>query len=80
MIEFIDRLPLVVLIVFIVVYSVRALFIIYHLLKFGLDYKTKILALVFSMGSVLLIVFTYNLFSKIQWNEYIDISKYRNTL
>lgn len=80
MIEFGGFLPLMILIIFLAVYSVRAIFIVYHFLKFGLDYKTRILATIFSLGSILLMFLSYYLFSKVQWNEYIDISKYRNIL
>lgn len=56
-------------------YSVNALFVVYHLLKFGLDYKTKVLAIIFSSGLALLIFINYRLFSEIQWAE---IFKYLN--
>lgn len=77
MIEFAGFLPLTILVIFLAVYSVKAIFIVYHLLKFGLDYKTKIIAIVFSSGSALIMFFNYYLFSKIRWEQiyrYFDIS------
>ncbi|MBI4117313.1 MAG: hypothetical protein HY451_01370 [Parcubacteria group bacterium] len=67
----ITSLPLIAFAVFLVLYSINALFIVYHLFKFGLGYKTKVLGVIFSSGSVLLIFFNYYLFSKIQWAELI---------
>lgn len=68
-------LPLIIFVIFLIGYSVNALFVVYHLLKFGLDYKTKVLAIIFSSGLALLIFINYQLFSKIQWSE---IFKYLN--
>jgi len=77
---FLANLPLVIFILFLGGYLISALFIVYHLFKFGLDYKTKVLAIIFSSGLVLLISINYYLFSKIQWDRYIDISIFRNIL
>lgn len=74
------NLPLALLIVFFINYSIRSLFIIYHLLKFGLDHKTKALAIIFSAGSAFLIYVNFYLFLKIEWDRYIDISIFRNFL
>lgn len=64
-------LPLIIFAIFLISYSVNALFIVYHLLKFGLGYETKILAVIFSSGLILLISINYSLFSKIQWAQFI---------
>ena len=74
------NLPLVIFILFLTGYLIKASFIVYHLLKFGLDYKTKILAIVFSFGLALLILISYRLFSEIEWTKYIDTSIFRNIL
>lgn len=71
------NLASIIFIIFLIGYSINVLFVVYHLLKFGLGYKTKILAIVFSFGSALLIFLNYYLFSKIQWDRYIDILIYR---
>ena len=63
--------PLAIFILFLAVYAINSFFIIYHLLKFGLDYKTKLLASIFSVGSILLIILSFQLFSEIQWTEFI---------
>ena len=68
----VTNLPLAIFIIFLAGYVINSLFIIYHLLKFGLDYKTKLLAFVFSVGLILLITLNFQLFSKIQWNEFIN--------
>lgn len=62
-------LPLIILILFFIGYTINSLFIIYHLLRFGLDYKTKLLVFVFSIGSIFLIIANFQLFSKIQWAQ-----------
>lgn len=67
----ITNLPLVIFIIFLIGYIISSLFVVYHLLKFGLDYKTKLLAFVFSIGSIFLIIVNFQLFSKIQWLELI---------
>ncbi len=67
--------PLVLFIIFLIGYAINSLFIVYHLLKFGLDYRTKILAFVFSIGSILLITVNFQLFSEIQW---LEMFKYLN--
>jgi len=67
----ITNLPLAIFIIFIISYAINSLFIVYHLLKFGLDYRTKLLAFVFSIGSILLILVNFQLFSEIQWTEFI---------
>ena len=64
-------LPLVIFIIFLIGYIISSLFIIYHLLKFGLDYKTKLLAFIFSIGLIFLIAANLQLFSKIQWIKLI---------
>ena len=65
------NLPLVIFILFLIGYIINSLFIVYHLLKFGLDYKTKLLAFIFSVGLILLITINFQLFSEIQWAELI---------
>ncbi len=67
----ITNLPLVIYILFLAGYLINALFVVYHLLKFGLDYKTKLLAFIFSVGLILLIIVNFRLFSKIEWAELI---------
>lgn len=69
--DLIIGLPLIIFVIFLISYSINALFVIYHLLKFGLGYETKILAVVFSSGLALLISINYSLFSKIQWTQFI---------
>jgi len=64
-------LPLAILSIFFIGYIINSLFIIYHLLRFGLDYKTKLLAFIFSVGSILLITVNLRLFFKIEWTEFI---------
>ena len=71
----ITNLPLTIFIIFLIVYAVNSLFVIYHLLRFGLDYKTKLLAIIFSVGSILLITVNLRLFSGIEWP---GIFKYLN--
>lgn len=66
----ITNLPIIIFIIFLLGYAINSLFIVYHLLKFGLDYKTKLLAFVFSAGSILLIILNFRLFSEIQWTEF----------
>lgn len=78
--ELLTNIPFAILIIILGYYLVSSSFIIYHLLKFGLDYKTKILAAVFLAGSTLLIFLSFYLFFKVEWSRYIDISKYRNIL
>jgi len=77
--DLIIGLPLIIFIIFLISYSINALFVVYHLLKFGLDYKTKVLAIIFSAGSALLIYADFYLFLKIQWAkliyEYLSFSK-----
>ena len=68
-------MPLAIFIIFLIGYAINSLFIVYHLLKFGLDYRTKILAFVFSIGSILLITVNFQLFSEIQW---LEMFKYLN--
>lgn len=65
------NLPLAIFIIFLIGHAINSLFIVYHLLKFGLDYRTKLLAFVFSIGSILLIIVNFQLFSEIQWTEFI---------
>lgn len=71
----ITNLPLVIFIIFLMGYVINSLFVVYHLLKFGLDYKTKLLAFIFSVGSILLIILSFQLFSEIQWHEYLSFPK-----
>ena len=71
----IANLPLTILIIFLMSYVVNSLFIIYHLFRFGLDYKTKLLAFIFSIGLIVLIFVNFQLFSKIEWP---GIFKYLN--
>lgn len=65
------NLPLAVFVIFLMGYAINSLFVVYHLLKFGLDYKTKLLAFVFSAGSILLITLNFRLFFEIQWIKFI---------
>lgn len=69
--DLIADLPLVIFIIFLMGYTINSLFIIYHLLKFGLDHRTKLLAFIFSAGSIFLIIVNFQLFSKIRWIELI---------
>lgn len=73
--DLVIKLPLITFVIFLTGYSINGLFIIYHLLKFGLDYKTRVLAIIFSSGLALLIFINYQLFSRIQW---LEILKYLN--
>ena len=69
--ELLTNIPFAILIITLGYYLISSLFIIYHLLKFGLDYKTKILAAVFLAGSTLLIFLSFYLFFKVEWTEFI---------
>jgi len=69
--DLVIRLPLIIFAVFLIIYLINALFIVYHLLRFGLDYKTRVLAVIFSSGLILLIFISYRLFSKIEWTKFI---------
>ena len=73
------NLPLAVFVFLLIGYAINSLFVIYHLFKFGLDYKTRILAFVFSFGLILLIIVNLRLFYKINWielmYEYLSLPK-----
>ena len=69
--ELLTNLPLLIFLVVVINYSVGVFFIVYHLVKFGLDYKTKVLAAFFLIGSSLLILFNFYLLSRVNWAEFI---------
>ncbi len=70
--EFLTNLTLIVFIVIIFSYLIGAFFIVYHLLKFGLDYKTKVLTFTFLAGLVILLSLNFYLFLKIDWTEFLN--------
>lgn len=71
MTDLFKNIPLLVFIFVIINYLIGALFIAYHLLKFGLDYKTRVLTIVFLAGSVILIFFNFYLFFRVDWSRFI---------
>lgn len=75
MTELLFNLPLLLFLVFLVNYMTGAFFIAYHLSKFGIDAKTKMVMVVFLFGLAFLISFSFYFFFEIDW---IEIFKYLN--
>ena len=71
MTDLLKNVPLAVFIFVVINFLIGALFIIYHLLKFGLDYKTRVLTVVFLTGSVILILLNFYFFFKVDWSRFI---------
>ena len=74
------NLPLVIYWIVILGNLLGATFIVYHLIRFGLDYKTRIVTFAFLIGSFLLLALNFYLFSKINWDEIIDLKNYLRIL
>jgi hypothetical protein len=69
MTDLIAKLPLIAFLAFIIDYLINAFFIVFHLLKFGLDYKTKILFVFFLSGLALLFPLVFYFFFRIDWTQ-----------
>ncbi|MBI2003590.1 MAG: hypothetical protein HYS78_01285 [Parcubacteria group bacterium] len=77
--ELLINLPVLIMLAVLVNYMVGAFFIVYHLAKFGLDIKTKVLTTVFLSGLAALLFLSFYFFFKIDWQEiyqYVDVSKF----
>ncbi len=51
-----SRLPLIVFLATMLIYWIGAFIVLYHLIRFGVGNRTKILALVFFAGSMVLVL------------------------
>ena len=67
--ELLTNLPLLVFLIITVNYMVGAFFIVYHLTKFGLDSKTRILTIIFLSGSAVFVFLSFYFFFQIDWQE-----------
>ncbi len=65
----------IILILIAAVYLWFVFIIIYHLIRFGVGTKPKMLALIFFLGSILLLVLTLFAFSQINWGEILGLIK-----
>ncbi len=52
------NIPLIALIVAVVIYWIGAFIILYHLIRFGIGNRPKVVAFVFFAGSIVLLLFT----------------------
>lgn len=77
--EFASILAWLAFLAAILISGIWSFFIVYHLLKFGIDFKTKVLAAVFVIGFAVFLGSSFLLFLKIGWpeliNEYLTIPK-----
>lgn len=69
--ELLANLPLLAFMLVVVNYMAGAFFIVYHLTKFGLDSKTKILTAAFLAGSAVLLFLNFYSFFQIDWQKLI---------
>lgn len=76
----IANLPLILFVIFLANYAIGAFFISYHLLKFGIDAKTKTATTVFIAGFVFLLFSAFYFFFKVEWSGYIETLPFLNIL
>jgi hypothetical protein len=62
-----STVSLVGFVIMLAVYLWYTFAIIYHLLRFGIGIKPKLLAFVFLVGSFVLFLMTVNAYSKVDW-------------
>jgi len=55
--------------IILVIYAVVSGFITYHLVRFGVGVETKIMAIVFSVGVVVLVVLLFDIINSISLSE-----------
>lgn len=67
------NLPLAAFWIVISGYLLGSVFIVYHLIRFGIDYKTKIVTLAFLAGLFALLSLNFYLFFKVDWTEFFDL-------
>jgi hypothetical protein len=67
-----NNLPLVIPVIYLLIYWVGAFFIVYHLLKYGITYWPKRVAAVFLAGSIVLSVLSFMLFTQIDFQQLFD--------
>lgn len=65
------NLPLIFFLAIILLYLIGAIFISYHLLKFGIGKEPKILNVVFLIGSLILIALNFFYFYSVNWEKLI---------
>lgn len=77
--DLLSNLPLIIFLIALVNYMVGVFFIVYHLTKFGLDLKTRFVAMVFLAGLAALLFLNFSFFFKIDWlelfNDYLSFPK-----
>lgn len=77
--DLLSNLPLIIFLIVLVNYMVGVFFIVYHLTKFGLDLKTRVIAVVFLVGLAALLFLNFSFFFKIDWpelfNDYLSFPK-----
>ncbi|KPJ73204.1 hypothetical protein AMJ48_01915 [Parcubacteria bacterium DG_74_1] len=78
MINVLDLNPSISSILFLVIVGILIWYtfsIIYHFIRFGVGRKSKIIALIFFIGSIILFNATLNAYNKIIWSEFIQYIK-----
>lgn len=65
------NLPLLIFLLVIIFYIIGAIFIIYHLARFGIGKAPKNLIIFFLIGSVILLILNFAFFSSIDWGELV---------
>lgn len=77
--DLLSNLPLIIFLIVLVNYMVGVFFIVYHLTKFGLDLKTRAIAMVFLAGLAALLFLNFSFFFKVDWlelfNDYLSFPK-----
>lgn len=66
------KIPLLLFLVLITIYIIGGVFIVFHLLKFGLGREKKILSMVFITGSIILLTINIIIFFSIDWQNLIN--------